>query len=293
VTYSPRRVAASGRAANPSTASESAIPAIQPTRHSPLAGERGARVRDTSPASTTTRPRATPPKGVDRRNPERNSASRRFGCAGPRVEVTRVRGGRWSLRRPAARSGARVRSPLRAGRRGGSRPVRRSRGTVSALRWLQPNVDHQRLERPEPQVIGAPPDHVVDQTGDRPPPGRSPPLAVHSSGAIAAVPVAMAPVMHTNNAPHRVPARPANITNSTPRTGLRHGPAGGWWRRPAPSPGRRARPWVVRTPDRRPLPMPTSSSVARFTSVGLTPTCTLTRRGPGGADGGAGWFWPA
>jgi hypothetical protein len=42
------------------------------------------------------------------------------------------------------------------------------------------------------------------------------PLAPTSSGGIAAVRVAMAPVMHTNDAPPRVPARPAIITNSTP-----------------------------------------------------------------------------
>jgi hypothetical protein len=68
-----------------------------------------------------------------------------------------------------------LRSRLRGARRDGSRSGRRWRNGLGAAFGCSPHVDHQCFERPEPQVIGAPPDHLVKETGidPRPDHGRS------------------------------------------------------------------------------------------------------------------------
>ena len=68
------------------------------------------------------------------------------------------------MRLPAVvRSGRQVRSPSPAGRRGASRSVLRCGDGLGTVFGRGPHVGHERLEPPEPQVIGAPPHHLVEQ----------------------------------------------------------------------------------------------------------------------------------
>jgi len=60
----------------------------------------------------------------------------------------------------------------------GNSPADRRDGLGAAF-GCSPDVGHQRLERPEPQVIGAPPDQPVEQPGiDVRPDHRSPPQCI-------------------------------------------------------------------------------------------------------------------
>jgi hypothetical protein len=97
-TYSPRSVAASGLAADPSTTSESAIPRHPANPTLPWPASAGARVRDTSPASPTTRRRGTPPKRVDRCNPRAQIAGSGRGQGG----LANVVMARWTARGASA-----------------------------------------------------------------------------------------------------------------------------------------------------------------------------------------------